>query len=229
MTDIAFFITGMGRSGTKWLATLLNEAEGVHCYHEPLKRGVNILSRGYLFTVPHAVAHLQRRKLQMHSPDGERWGEVNSYLRYWVDPLREVFPDVPILGLVRDGKDTVASLMRRSVYGPRDRRILPRPPADAEGQFAKCCWYWADAYERLLKQGVDIFRLEALNESYLACEALYEELGVKIAQRVWKRYAGRKIHVDKRAPKVLNWTTKQEDIFERWAGDIYEEVGYEAG
>jgi hypothetical protein len=227
MTDIAFFITGMGRSGTMWLAQLLDESGGVKVYHEALKRGVKILEKGYKTNRFAAVDYLKKRKMEMVPPEGQRWGEVNSYLRYWVEPLREVFPDVPILGLVRDGKKTVASLIRRGVYGVRDRRNLPIPPDDADTQFAKCCWLWADVYERLLEQEVDIFTLESLNESYGACETLCEELGIKpIDEEVWHCYAGQHIHNDVRARFQAPWDSRHHAMFKVWAGSIYQEVGY---
>ena len=227
MTDIAFFITGMGRSGTMWLAQLLDEAEGVRVYHEPLRHGVKVLEKGHKLNRFAMVDYLKKRKAAMVLPDGQRWGEVNSYLRYWVEPLRTVFPDVPILGLVRDGKKTVASLIRRGVYGVRDRRNLPIPPDDADTQFAKCCWLWADTYERLLEQGVDIFRLEALNESYSACETLCEEVDIEIPKDVWSGFAGRRIHNKRGVPRQAHWTSKQHIVFDEWAGGIYQEVGYE--
>lgn len=230
MTDIAFFITGMGRSGTMWLAQLLNESEGVRVYHEALKRGVKILEKGHKLNRFAMMSYLEKRKAEMVPPGGQRWGEVNSYLRYWVEPLREAFPDVPILGLVRDGKEVVASLMRRGVYGSRDRRNLPRPPMDTMDQFAKCCWLWADTYERLLEQEVDIFRLEALNESYSACELLCEELGIEpVGKGTWLKYAGRHIHTTPkgRRPYAMEWDLGHHSVFKLWAGDIYQEIGYE--
>lgn len=228
MTDIAFIITGMGRSGTMWLAKLLNKAAGVSVFHEPLRHFVPHIEKHY-FDYDAAVLNLHRRKLGMVAPDGNRWGEVNSYLRYWVEPMREVFPDVPILGLVRDGKKTVGSLIRRGVYGRRDRRVLPKPPLIAATQFAMCCWYWADTYERLLKQEVTIFTLEELNESYGACEALCDGLGIEIPERTWKRYAGHPMHTDRGSLNPLHWSSAQEETFKKWAGDTYREVGYEAG
>lgn len=228
MTDIAFFVTGMGRSGTMWLAQLLNESEGVKVYHEPLRHGVKVLEKGHKLNRFAMADYLERRKLGMIPPKGQRWGEVNSYLRHWVEPLREVFPDVPVVGLVRDGKKVVASLIRRGVYGQHDRRNLPRPPKDADTQFVKCCWLWADIYEKLLEQEVDIFTLESLNESYGAYELLCEELAIEAASdEVWSEYAGRRIHYKRGTPERVHWSSENHNIFDKWAGAIYQEVGYE--
>jgi len=227
MTDIAFFVTGMGRSGTMWLAQLLNESEGVKVYHEPLRHGVKVLEKGHKLNRFAMADYLERRKLGMIPPKGQRWGEVNSYLRHWVEPLREVFPDVPVVGLVRDGKKVVASLIRRGVYARYDKRNLPVPPVGAGGQFAKCCWLWADIYERLLGQEVDIFTLESLNESYAACELLCNELGIEsIDNDAWRYYAGRRIHYKRGTPERVHWSSENHAIFDRWAGAICQEVGY---
>ena len=224
LTDVAFFITGMGRSGTKWLAKLLNEAPGIRCFHEPVRN--DAATYGRMYRQPSlAMRYLKWRKSVMETDPGQRWAEVNSYLRYCAPDLRATFK-VPVRGLVRDGKETVESLMRRKVYARRGRPPIPAPE-DAEGQFAKCCWYWADTYERLLEQMVPIFTLESLNETYAACEWLCEDVGIEIPEKVWARYAGRRIHADRRRAATLNWTAEQEEIFEDWAGDIYREVGYE--
>lgn len=226
MSRVAFFITGTGRSGTKWLAKLLNESRGVRVYHEPLMRKAVTLIHGHRASGQEAVRFLRQRKERMIPPEGQRWGEVNHYLRHWVEPLRTVFPGVPIVGLVRDGKDTVNSLVHRGIYGVRDRRVLPTPPNEGEGQFAKCCWFWADAYERLLAQRVPIWTLESLNETYSVCESFCGFLGIElIAEAVWKEYAGRRIHPS-RLSVSTEWTSEQQDIFDKWAGGMQRRLGY---
>lgn len=38
----AFFVTGQGRSGTMWLAQVLNKALGVRGHHEPIQADVHV-------------------------------------------------------------------------------------------------------------------------------------------------------------------------------------------
>jgi hypothetical protein len=224
MSKVAFFITGTGRSGTKWLAALLNESKGVRVYHEPLMREAKTLTEGHLASTAEAVEFLRERKRRMVTRDGQDWGEVNHYLRHWVEPLRTVFPSVPIVGLIRDGRDTVNSLVHRGLYARRDRRVLPIPPEKATDQFAKCCWFWADTYERLYDQGVPIVTLGRLNKSYRTYWLLCERLAIKpVSQRVWRTYAGRRIH-SSRMPVSGEWTPEQEAVFEEWAGNTQREL-----
>ena len=218
MTDIAFFITGAPRSGTKWLANLLNEAEGVRVYHEPLMRDAKIAMGGNVASVAEAVTFLRERKPQMVTPG--RWGEVNHYLRHWVEPLRTVFPDAPIVGLIRDGKKAVNSMVHRRMYARRTRLGLPAPPDEAMGQLAKCCWCWSDTYKRLIEQRVLVFRLESLNEDYYVCETLCVTLGIKpVPEEIWKKYAGQPIHSSELAV-AQEWTPERCAVFDKWAGNM---------
>ena len=218
MTDIAFFITGAPRSGTKWLANLLNEAEGVRVYHEPLMHDTKIVMGGNVASVAEAVTFLRERKSQMVAP--ERWGEVNHYLRHWVEPLRTVFPGAPIVSLIRDGKDTVNSMVHRRMYARRERLGLPAPPDEAVGQFAKCCWFWSDTYERLIEQNVPIFKLRRLNKSYWSYVGLCALLYIKPAPKeIWKKYAGQPIHSSE-VSVTQEWTPERCAVFDKWAGRL---------
>ena len=226
---MAFFVTGAGRSGTKWLAEFLNNARDVRVCHEPLMfNAEKVMMEDRLVSDAEAVVFLHERKQKLVAQYGQRQGEVNHYLCYWVEPLRTVFPGVPILGLVRDGRKTVGSFVGRGMYACWDRRKLPTPPDEAVGQFAKCCWFWADVYERLLEQGVDIFTLESLNESYSACKLLCDELGIeRVEERIWKQFAQHLIHRGREPLDPRDWIVEQEIAFCKWALAIHQELGYE--
>ena len=116
-----FIITGHGRSGTQWLARLLDKCDpSVYVHHEPLpKFDAARYARVYAGTLD-AAEFLRQRQPQMeqiwqrHPDDG--YAEVNGCLRYCVPALREAFPDTPILALVRDGRYVVRSLLARGCY-----------------------------------------------------------------------------------------------------------------
>ena len=77
-------VTGMGRSGTTWLAHALREATDLDAAHE--SRG----AVGEFCACPGVV-------------------EVNSYWRFKVEQFRLQFPRAVIVQLVRDGRDVVRS------------------------------------------------------------------------------------------------------------------------
>jgi len=227
--DIRFFITGQGRSGTMWLARLLDLDPDIKVFHEAggrldsnrfagFHRGVN--ARKYLLG-----PRLARTEQVMERWPGLPFAEVNSYLRYCVPELREVY-EVPVLGIVRDGRYTVRSMLARGIY-----QTSGRPPirplggdilADWPGMkpFARTCWYWADAYRRLLEQIVMIFTLERLNSDYEYFSGLCEMAGVSIPLEIWRKRAGQPTHEGIPRGTPLGFDSKELAIFEALAGDV---------
>ena len=106
-----FFITGLGRSGTKYLASVLDRSEEYRVIHE-WRIPRTPFYDGNLTRFP-----LWRFYLARH-PLGEfrkGYGEVNSYLRLTLDPER-VGPERHIAKrgiILRDPRDIVSSAMNR--------------------------------------------------------------------------------------------------------------------
>lgn len=91
-----FAVTAVGRSGTKFLATILNRSPTWTVRHEPGPRG----------KAKHTMAHLQRLNKRF---DRDSYGEVNSFLRW-------VFADLSVgkkAVIVRDPFDVVLSTYNR--------------------------------------------------------------------------------------------------------------------
>lgn len=223
MFDPAFFVTGHGRSGTKWLAQVLNEDPGIDVRHEPVKTDAKV----YTGLCCQAVTdYLESRKAQMTpKAEGQKWGEVNSYLRYWVQQLCKVFPGVPVVGLVRDGRYVVRSLLKRGVFKDPQKR-LPFVPPSAE-PFVKACCYWANTYKILLVSGVSIYKLEQLNDDYEYFSKLCLEIGALVSEGAWRRYAGKRIHVGVKDTGAPRWTEEQRLMFKQLAGNTQRAFGYE--
>jgi len=228
--DLRFIITGHGRSGTLWLARLLNQCDDdVNVHHEPLAQFDAARYADVYAGALDADKFLRQRRLRMeriwqrHPEQG--YAEVNSYLRYCVPALREAFPFVPILGLVRDGRYVVRSLLERGCY--RREGYPPIAPPRKMTPFAACCWYWADTYRRLTEQGVTIFPLEALNTSFAAVMALADQAGARVSHDVWLKHAGRRANVSVADEEPPVWTFEEVETFARVAGDVQEWFGYE--
>lgn len=227
-SDVAFFVTGMGRSGSLWLARFLDKTPSdVKVMHEALGQS-DASWYGRVYRNPALGpewAWYRRRQMDTERTGGKKWGEVNSYLRYAVHDLREEFPGVPFIGLVRDGRFTVRSMMRLGLF---DRYSPPiHPPTWAETSFLKCCWYWADAYRLLVAWDVPIYRLEDLNDNYSEVEVLSEVLGIEPPP--WEQWAQMR-HKPANAtnPKCerLDWSPKELEAFRRVAGDMQRRFGY---
>jgi len=117
-----FFILSIGRSGTKWLANLLNKALRALVVHEP-----------FIEAIPHQEAFHDPKKeiyLRVHNHDIDIYGEVNSFLRRHCEALRKAFPNAIILHLVRDGREVIRSIYSRETMlsGAYDTKyVCPKP------------------------------------------------------------------------------------------------------
>ncbi|MFW6070645.1 MAG: sulfotransferase, partial [bacterium] len=153
-----FFVLAIGRSGTSFLAHLLDQAPGAHVVHEPI--GEDFMAYQEAFHDPDAARsyvhrfrkkeiYLRARAVQMEHM--EAYGEVNSALRRHARALAAAFPDAVLFHLVRDGRDVVRSMSARRTMTPEDKNtnaIRPRPGDPWAGKweqmdrFARLCWYW---------------------------------------------------------------------------------------
>jgi hypothetical protein len=161
------FVVGTGRSGTNTLADMLNDIPGCVVQHE--RRPVLFAEaceylRGELSQ--HDVAQILRES-RLPEQGATLMGEANQRLSFVLPALAEAFPESRYISLVRDGRDTVASMMHRLWYHDREAELRtvynwPRSRITAEmvgemssaewrrmGQFAKCSWYWSYTYRKI--------------------------------------------------------------------------------
>ena len=228
----AFIITGHGRSGTLWLARLLNECDpSVRVRHEPLAQFDAARYADVYAGTLDADKFLRQRQLRMERvwqwQPQQGYAEVNSYLRYCVPALRDAFPDTPVLGLVRDGRFVVRSLLARGCY--RREGYPPIAPPGKMSPFASCCWYWADTYRRLIDEGVMVYPLEALNTSFAALMAFADQAGARVSRDVWLRFAGQRANVGVKDEEPPVWTAEEMETFARVAGGVQAWFGYPMG
>jgi len=227
--DLRFFITGHGRSGTLWLAQTLDRDPAVTVHHEPLPRfDASRYGKVYAGEMD-ALDYVQSRIPRMQSiwqrfPD-RGYAEVNSYLRYVVPELRHEF-SVPIVGIVRDGRFVVRSMMALGCYQKEGYPEIPSP--EGMDAFEACCWYWATTYRLLERQGVPLFYLEKLNSDYdYFCE-LCRAVGITVRHENWLRHANRRANVGVVDEKPPVWGAAQWSQFGAWAGDVQRALGYPA-
>jgi hypothetical protein len=195
-----FFILALGRSGTNFLARLLDHDRRGTVRHEtyPLDPRLIVLRR--VGSYSQSLDHLLDVRFKDRVPaEGEFYGEVNSYLRYEADWLRKRFDPV-LIHLVRDGRAFVRSANIRGVYTPyeMDGPILPRDDDPYASQWAgmnrfeRLCWYWMHTNEHLAAGVERCVRLEDLLADYevLRREVL-EPTGLRIDEATWRREVDR--------------------------------------
>jgi hypothetical protein len=221
-----FFVTGMGRSGTKWLADLLNCSPTVACHHEPFPGFDNERTCHLPWADGYAtIEYLKARRSRVDEKrGGERWGEVNSYLRLGIVHIRRVFGECPIAGLIRDGRESVKSLMTRNIFKrsgqPPSWCKSVQPPQSCETRFEKIVWYWSLMYRFLLNCGVPIFRLEELNGDYDSLCDLSAYLEIEQPSR--QDWVSRKDNPLNQGQNSSPWTNQEEKHFQQIAGSIQE-------
>lgn len=240
--QIAFFVTGQGRSGTKWLARLLDRSPGVKVYHEAIGGWDARVYEKIYNRRENPLEYLKKREPMMERLwkryPNRSFAEVNSYLRYCVPELRKIFR-VPTVAIIRDGRFVIRSMLSRGIYRRRPR-IRPIAERDASpmliskwermSRFERVCWYWADAYRILQAQDVPIFQIEELTRDYNILLSLCQNhLLIEPNRRAWQRFSKRRINVTKELPQTPPvWTLREAEAFEELAGDIQRFFQYSA-
>ena len=240
---LLFFVTCVPRCGSQWLTQLLDTAPGVKVYHSNYLVGGKKIIRTDIESMID-VWHGQDRRLYLRksrervaqfaerdAPGMRGWGEVNEHLRYSAPQLRKVF-DVPIVGLIRDGHQTVPSLVRHRFYNPSEAGLWTSAIKPHSYKvftawpdmtpFARCCWLWGDSYWRLRNWGVPIFTLESLNAEFSNVERLCDVLSINVSYEDWRERAGKPVDEFYRGRPRPALPPEQLETFNIWAGDIQE-------
>jgi len=226
--DIRFIVTGHGRSGTKWLAHLLDKDPGIAVHHEPLtgydKHSYAAVRDGRMSARAFASGRRDKMAQIWERHPHKAYAEVNGFLRYCVPAMRDEF-NVPIAAIVRDGRLVVRSMLKRGIY-KSDNYPPIQSPVDLLTPFERCCWYWADTYKLLMWQDVPIYRLDRLNKDFACLCVLCNCLGIEIRFDDWQKRAGKRINADI-GDVPLEWGNWEHSRFAEIAGDVQRRLGYE--
>ena len=228
--SVRFAVTAVERSGTHWLAQVLDGAEGVNVHHEPEPLRVwdaRVQGMAHDGTLDKETFVKGRYHYWLQTyPHGGARGEVNSVIRYVAAEIRDIWR-IPVAAIVRDGRLTVRSLMKRQTFTRQDAPQFLPPPELRDDPFAACCWMWAESYDWLEADKIPTWRLEDLNEDRAAFVNLCAFLGIEPPLVTWKSLVGR--HVARSFPvdAPLDWDSRQHEIFAYWAGEVQERWGYD--
>lgn len=237
------FITSTGRTGTVWLANLLNCADGVYAIHEPVV-GESYAVKYYAMDRDNGAEYVREFRtketfLRCRSlPADVKYVEITPYLNQHISFLRQELPNSYFIQIVRDGRDVVRSWMTRKTFTERhpiySDMILDRRHGDGAAgwhemsAFERCCWMWA-WMNRNLNASVDaFFRLEDIVENYADMQELLKSIGGRIDEETWRMASPVKKNVSARHsfPKWNNWSPGQKATFRRICGEQMERYAY---
>lgn len=237
-----FFIVSIGRSGTTFLANLLQLPQNYAVYHEILADR-NALVRAYWSEVEAAdYLRTYRNKViaaRIQESGCQVYGEVNSYLRHHISALKNLWQP-QLLHLVRNGQDVVRSAMNRNIYTAKDKhhsgKITPRAgdPWAAEWhnmhRFERVCWYWARTNDEIASHNLPIARFEDVVSSYASFAAqVLDVLGLDLPRELWEAEVNKPLNPSqhKDFPAWPHWSDQQKAQFVAICGPTMARFGYE--
>lgn len=204
-----FFITGLGRSGTAFLASVLNRSEKYKVVHEYWKED---WWRKNIRTFP--VHRFMSNKTKVLDAFTRRkhiigYGEVNSHLRHTIDPYKAGFE--AMIGkralIIRNPKDLISSAMNR-----HNRTIE---------DFEDVCNRVLKEYARIItfknhpSLRYEVFDFEKATSDLKYLQGIVEWAGIPDLH-VDEEIISKKINASKEFwfPKWEKWTEKQKNFFE---------------
>lgn len=231
-----YFVLSTGRAGSRTIATALNQIPGTICRHHPEPELAAEATA--FFTGEYSRDELAKtlRETRQETIDGKVYGEVALQHTTLFPILREVFPEAQYIWLIRDGRDSVASMYYRGWYDevyPRQGLMWRRARlhGDRTGDFSseewanltrfeKCCWCWSK-YNHLIEDNFATLddtmctkvRLDRLTSSIPRLQkflGLEQEGNVTVEQLNTARQP---------VSYWSRWTETQRASFERFCGD----------
>ncbi|MEX2025564.1 MAG: hypothetical protein WD993_10895 [Thermoleophilaceae bacterium] len=240
----AVFCLSTARSGSKWLAGMVDAASSAAGFHdwtlnhernesEYFARPRTRFEYRELVDDPREAARLirvgaaHRRSLKRDSV------EANTYLEPFVRYLRAQDPRPTIVHLHRDGRNVVRSILERGWYStPVDpsHRVVPIPGWDELTQLERACWYVRYTQERLMEAADHSISLERATQDAGYLARRLAALGIVLHPLLAE---GRRGRVDRtkrfRVPPFGRWPSRERATFERICGPVQIALGYETG
>jgi hypothetical protein len=237
-----FFILSIGRSGSMFLANLLNKATHHQVLHEPTRLDFLAYAQAFygLETKFDYLSEFRKKFIYLHNykQDFIQYGEVNSILRRHSGMIRENIPNVRIFYLVRDGRDVVRSMMARRTYTYKDpNSFIIKPKQGSEflqnwsrmDRFERICWYWWVENQYLIETIGRPILFEKLIEDYdYFYESLLVPLQIDISREIWRNEINQPKNptVKHVIPPWEKWTAEKTEKFDRICSDLMKKLGY---
>jgi hypothetical protein len=237
-----FFVLAIGRSGTKFLADLLNKAPGTYVAHEPVQRDFRAYQRAF-HSEEEAMKYIQgfrKREIYLRCRDKgiNTYGEVDSVLRRHGNALREAFPRASFIHLIRDGRDVVRSMISRDTLTPRDPKTKYIYPTSKDlfkdqwphmSRFERLCWLWAveNGYLRGCI-GHKVRFEEVISDYEYFRQEILDPLCLDIPEETWRKAVRLPKNVTKQygIPHWTTWKASETQTFLRICGREMRANGY---
>ena len=236
-----FFILAIGRSGTTFFSSLLNQSETAHVVHEPLSRDYleyrSSFKQSYSRHLYIKYFRIKEIYLRGRHKNFSVYGEVNGNLRRHAKALQDNLPSAKFFHLVRDGRDVVRSTMARNIFDnywySQPIKPVPCEPYyehwDKMSKFEKCCWFWMNE-NRMLKNEIEnmIFFEKLISDYDYFRSSLLEPIGIEIPESLWARKHNKPLNQTKKHefPKWNHWDKEHTETYWKICGNLMEELGY---
>ncbi len=222
-----FFILAMGRSGTKFLSSLLN-SNSVKVVHErfpdvlfyQLAYRSEKLADNYF--IPYRRNVIDR---ELKNNLVSNYGEVNGLLRRHCKAIHRFYPSSKVVHLVRDGRDVVRSMMSRKSFKWYDISTRFVHPLKGDpywnkwylmSRFEKLCWYWMidNKYLRLNCNNRIEFEKIISDYNYYKLNVL-DLLGINQSEKNWKFLVKKPKNITKKYyfPHWTEWNKEYKSAF----------------
>lgn len=236
-----FFVLAMGRSGTKFLSSLLN-SNSIKVVHErfpdilfyQLAYRNEKLADNYF--IPYRKNIIDK---ELRNSSISYYGEVNGLLRRHCNTIHRLYPNSTIIHLVRDGRDVVRSMMSRKSFkwydiGTRFVHPLKNDPYWSKwhsmSRFEKLCWYWMidNNYLRLNCKFQIEFEKIISDYNYYKLNVL-NLIGIEQTKDSWGNLVKKPKNVTKKYsfPHWSKWSQKNKDSFINICSKEMESLGYD--
>ncbi|HUV39125.1 MAG TPA: sulfotransferase [Planctomycetota bacterium] len=235
MIEPEFFVLGLPRSGTTWLAkffagmnpeVLINhEAVKMDFYFDKIAAFAPWAAREYI--LGGRAEHIAMR--QRARPRFKRYGEITPRCRYISGALRDAYPDATFVHLVRDPRKAVVSMLNYGYYSTTGRpHRRQAPDAGRWSDVRRACWGWAYGHHRLRRDIPEFVRIEDLLSDFAAVENLGRILRLDCSREAWEKQRQRKVNASRnfRTPPFEEWPPSWRREMEETLGDEAIRYGY---
>lgn len=216
-------ITGMGRSGTKWLSIFL----GVP--HEPRS------DDGSLFLDAwngHDVSNRVERIINCMSDD---WIEVNSNMRSVIYDLLN--NDVRVIFITKDPYYLIPSLHNCGVFEDNQYHLKPNENMiiykkwNKMTRVEKLCWYYSFTYSTFFSlcgesNNAYIFKFEDLISSKEYMKKFCSLLGLDFFDDRWEYFVSEKINSTPVDKKLFRWDSDSLNVLNKSCSNVMRICGY---
>jgi len=244
------FVLNHGRCGSKWLSRAMRVCcPGAVAVHEPPPM-IKVLALEYYYgnvlrgdaiqmvrsaRLPHITATAKYFKLN-------HYVEINRNIWSLAGPIGAVFPKSRFLGLVRDGRDFVTSMMNKNFYGDDNRsgKGGGRPYLENIGpswgacsQVEKLALHWVTKCRYIIRDSERVFRHEDLTTSTETFKQMMSVVNIPVDadEHVFNRLKSKRVNRSNN-PKYQRFSDlslRDREAFYDVAGKMMIELGYNRG